>query len=100
MSVKSLLAFSILLVTIVPASAAPSATPNTLSDAEQKKGWKLLFDGKSTAGWRGFRKQTMPDGWKVRDGALVVDSGGYIITTDQFDDFDLELEWKINEAGQ
>jgi hypothetical protein len=59
-------------------------------------GWKPLFDGRTTAGWRGFRQQTMPEGWKVVDGALTrVAKAGDIVTLDQFENFELTAEWKI-----
>jgi hypothetical protein len=63
-------------------------------------GWKSLFDGKTTAGWRGYRSKTMPAGWQVIDGALTrVDSAGDIVTNDEYADFELELEWKVAEGG-
>lgn len=63
-------------------------------------GWKSLFDGKTTAGWRGYRSNTMPAGWQVIDGALTrVDSAGDIVTNDKYGDFELELEWKVVEGG-
>lgn len=59
-------------------------------------GWRSLFDGKTTTGWRGYRQATLPDGWKVVDGALTrAGKGGDIITVDQFGDFELRLEWKV-----
>jgi 3-keto-disaccharide hydrolase len=62
--------------------------------------WRPLFDGKTTAGWRGYHKQTMPDGWQVVDGALTrVAAAGDIITIDQFDNFELQLEWQISPGG-
>jgi len=87
-----------------------SAPLNTLTEAEQKAGWRLLFNGKTTDGWRGYKMDKMPPGWKVIDGALVRVSGGAggkgagggddIITTEQFDNFELQLEWKIvDRAG-
>jgi len=82
------------------AQQAILASPNVLTDAEQKAGWKLLFDGKTTQGWRGFKKQDIPDGWKVEDGCLTrVGQGGDIITADQFDHFELSLEWRIAKGG-
>jgi len=51
--------------------AAANAAPNTLSSAERAAGWRLLFDGKTTQGWRGYRQKSMPDGWKAVDGALT-----------------------------
>jgi 3-keto-disaccharide hydrolase len=70
---------------------------------------RSLFDGKTTTGWRGFKKPAFPDhGWTVQDGWLKnvppargsgEHGGGDIITVDTFDDFDLELEWKIAPGG-
>ena len=51
-------------------AVAQGAAPNTLSDAEKADGWKLLFDGRTTAGWRGFGRETVV-GWEVSDGALI-----------------------------
>ena len=78
-----------------PAAVLPNL--NRLTDAEKAAGWKLLFDGKTTAGWRNFRKQTVSAGWQVIDGALcrVDKSAGDIITTEQYDNFVLELDYKV-----
>jgi len=83
--------------------------PNTLTKAEKQAGWKLLFDGKTTEGWRGYRKQTLPPGWKVVDGVLARVRGGAggkgagggddIVTTEEFENFDLHLEWKTVAKG-
>ncbi len=79
---------------------APGPPQNLLSDAERRAGWRLLFDGKTTNGWRGFRKNYMPNGWRVVDGCLTrVGTGGDIITEDQFDNFELKLEWRISAGG-
>jgi hypothetical protein len=80
------------------------ANPNTLSPAETKAGWKLLFDGKSTKGWRGYKKAKVPTAWKVADGALVFDKrpgdeGGDLVTADQYESFELQIDWKIVEGG-
>ena len=96
---------------LVLLAAAPDDKPNnSLTEKEKVAGWKLLFDGKTTDGWRGYKKDSMPPGWKVIDGALVRVSGGAggkgagggddIITVEQFDNFELQLEWKIvDRAG-
>jgi hypothetical protein len=88
----------------VPLVAAPdNGAPNTLTAAEKKAGWILLFDGQSLNGWRGYKK---PDAagmrWKTDDGALSLpaktESGtraGDIITTDTFEQFELSIEWKV-----
>jgi hypothetical protein len=81
---------------------APDTTvpANTLSDREQTDGWKLLFDGKTTAGWRNYGKPTISDGWKVQDGSLTrVGAGGDIITNDEFKNFELMIDWKIEPGG-
>jgi hypothetical protein len=99
---RSRLAFA--LVVGIALAAAPTAqdhvTPNTITPKEQAEGWRLLFDGRTTAGWRGYRQQTLPDGWRVVDGALMrVGQAGDIVTTGQFGDFELTLEWKLQANG-
>jgi hypothetical protein len=78
------------------------------SPAEKAAGWRPLFDGKTTTGWRGFKKATFPDhGWVVQDGCMkhLATNGqdsrgaGDIVTTDAFDNFDLEFEWRIAPGG-
>jgi hypothetical protein len=78
-----------------PASVLPNL--NKLTDADKAAGWKLLFDGKATAGWRNFKKDTISNGWKVIDGALcrVDKSAGDIVTVDEYDNFILELDYKV-----
>ena len=78
-----------------------AAEPNTLSPEEAKDGWKLLFDGKTTAGWRNFKQDAVSPGWKVEDGALVRagKGAGDIMTAEQFGAFDLVLEYRIAPGG-
>jgi hypothetical protein len=82
-----------------------SAQPaNMLAESEAREGWKLLFDGKTTAGWRGYDMVTMPAGWSASGDCLVTsgagsDLAGDIITTEKFEDFDLVLEWAISPGG-
>lgn len=82
---------------------AAHAEPNTLTDAERAAGWRLLFDGKTTAGWVAIGKDAFPaDGWSVEDGALVLKAGpggGDIVTKEAFGDFELSWEWKIAPGG-
>ncbi len=83
--------------------------PNALSDAERAGGWRLLFDGETTHGWRGYGRADVPAGWQVVDGALtrVADASrggaalgaGDIVAVESFQDFVLELEWKISSGG-
>ena len=80
-----------------PAASGDSAPMNAPRDTS---GWLVLFDGSSTDAWRGFQMDTLPAGWRIEDGALTrVASGGDIITRDQFANFELELEWKVEPKG-
>jgi hypothetical protein len=90
----------VLLLTSLTAPASAQGESNMLTPNEKKEGWRLLFDGHTTAGWRGFRMDSMPSGWQVINGELTrVAEAGDIITTDQFANFELALEWKISEGG-
>ncbi|MBC8113210.1 MAG: DUF1080 domain-containing protein [Candidatus Saccharimonas sp.] len=93
-------AFAICLATATSLFAA-DAPVNTLSDAEKGAGWKLLFDGKTTAGWKNFKKETVGPGWKIEDGTLVRKEGGAgdILTVEQYDSFELVLEYNISKGG-
>lgn len=80
--------------------AAALAAIAPLAGQTTSAGWRSLFDGKTTVGWRGYRQTTMPDGWAVVDGALTrVGKGGDIVTVDQFGDFELSLEWKVSPGA-
>jgi hypothetical protein len=71
-----------------------------LTAKEKADGWKLLFDGKTLAGWRAFKSETPPTGWHAINGELVRDGeGGDLMTAEQYGDFELSLEWKISEKG-
>ncbi|MEM8681234.1 MAG: DUF1080 domain-containing protein [Planctomycetota bacterium] len=59
-----------------------------------------LFDGQSLSGWRGYNSEDAPEGWQVVDGTLHRSGGGGdIMTADEYDNFELTLDWKISEAG-
>ena len=91
---------SLLLALLVPVCS--QAAENQLSSEEKTAGWKLLFDGKSTNGWRSFKKQSFPaKGWAVEDGWLhcMGKGGGDIITDAQFGDFELQWDWKQASDG-
>jgi len=95
-------------------SMAAPAAPNQLTAAERAAGWRLLFDGRSLAGWRGLGYPGIPEGhWTVEDGAIKKvatskvapgpngrrPSGGDLMTTSTFGDFELGWEWKISAGG-
>jgi hypothetical protein len=83
------------------AAHAADAPLNTLTPEEQSAGWKLLFDGKSTAGFRNYKKDEVGAGWKIVDGALTrAEKGaGDILTKDQYGAFELSLEFNISPGG-
>ncbi len=81
-------------------SAAARQDHNTLTSAERAQGWRLLFDGETTDGWRGFRRQDMPGGWSGAEGELRrVGRGGDIVTTEQFENFELKIDWMVRKGG-
>lgn len=87
------LAFVFGIVSLVPTSAAA---------AETEGGWQTLFNGKDLDGWHNFKTTTIRPGWQVKDGILVCadpHNAGDLCTKDQFDWFDLELEYNISEGG-
>lgn len=84
----------------VGVGAEAQAAPNTLTPAERAAGWRLLFDGRSTSGWRAYDADSMPWGWQVVDGALTrVGRAGDIITRDTFRDFELLVDWMVAPKG-
>lgn len=76
---------------------------NTLSNAEAREGWELLFDGKSTEHFRGFKQEGFPgQGWAAENGNLRAHArggGGDIVTQEQYGDFEFACEWKVGEGG-
>ena len=80
---------------------AVSAT--ALSAADAKAGeWRPLFDGKTTAGWRGYKSPDVPAGWAAQDGVLIKDGktrSADLVTKDQYGDFELEFDWKLAPGG-
>lgn len=79
-----------------PAASAPEPT----RAATASTGWRMLFDGKTTTGWRGYRTTVVPPGWLVVDATLAKQKPvADIMTVEQFGDFELEIEWKIGSGG-
>jgi hypothetical protein len=92
----------LLVYTTVAAPTSAAADANTLAAGEQSAGWKLLFDGKTPAGWVAIGKDKFPAaGWVVEAGALVRNGkgGGDIVTAESFDNFELMWEWKVGKVG-
>lgn len=81
-------------------STLASVADAQLSQADQAAGWRLLFDGSTLKGWRGYRADTMPSGWFVKDGALTKTAGTRdIMTVDQYGDFELTFDWRLTTGG-
>ena len=76
---------------------------NQLTEAERADGWRLMFDGQTTAGWKGYKRDDAPGTWEVQDGSLFMNSEGAdrdrgdLLFAEQFADFHLKLEWRISE---
>jgi len=75
---------------------------NTLTDAEKKSGWVLLFDGKSTDAWRTYQNQP-DDSWEVVKGVLHCKKDGVtnradLVTKDQYESFEFVMDWKVEKA--
>ena len=86
----------------------PLHTKNRLLHNEELAGWRLLWNGKDTEGWRGAKLEHFPEkGWIIEDGELIVLSsggqesaaGGDIVTLEEFADFELQLEFKLTAAA-
>jgi hypothetical protein len=95
---------------IALASALPAQQTNHLTTAEKAAGWRLLFDGRTLAGWRGLGYDSIPTAhWQVQDGSIrKIPSGkvplqpdgqpmhgGDLMTVDTFFNFELAFEWKV-----
>ena len=90
-------------------STTPTPAQNSLTQEEAASGWELLFDGKSTDGWKNFNSGTAGGAWKVQSGTLMLDNskkadgnivgGGDLTTVNEYQDFEFTLEWKIEAGG-
>ena len=76
---------------------------SVFSYSQSNNGWISLFDGKTTKGWHKYGSTTVGSVWKVSNGTLYLDTsvanGGDIVTNEEFENFDLKLEWKISPGG-
>lgn len=81
--------------------AALCLAAGSLGGQEISHGWITLFNGKDLAAWRGYRSEQVGKGWKVQDGVLtrVKDDAGDLVTIADFQDFELQLDWRISKGG-
>ena len=76
--------------------------PNDLSEVERKQGWRLLWNGKSSAGWRSATGEKFPTrGWRMENGELIVagKTGGDIVTEELFGAFELQVDFKLTPGA-
>jgi len=92
---------SLAILLLATTAVTHAAEPNTITAAEKAVGWKLLFDGKTFDGWRGYKEEAIGKGWEIREGAIVLTTAkaGDLVTTAEFGDFELTFEWKISVGG-
>jgi hypothetical protein len=93
-----------LLLVSHPAISFAAFPPHTLTEAEAQAGRQLLIDGRTTAGWCGYKTDKIAPDWRGIDGMLVrvkrgedgkgAGGGDDLVTTEEFENFDLLLEWK------
>lgn len=93
-----------------PTSCIPQVSylTNQLTEKEKEEGWKLLWDGESTQGWRGAKLEGFPErGWTIKDGILTVEksdggestNGGDIVTTRKYKNYILEVDFKLTKGA-
>ena len=104
------LSAAVLALILGGSTVAQTQSPNTLSDAEKKAGWTLLFNGKDFDGWRQCNATGMPANWVIEDQAMKVftaegrkpgsGAGGDILYgVKKFRNFELTIDWKTEKAG-
>ena len=88
--------------------AATGLTPNTLTDTERAEGWRLLWDGHTTWGWRSAKGKEFPkEGWEIQDGVLSVaetggsesQAGGDIVTEESYAAFELTVDFRLTPGA-
>ena len=84
---------------------------NSLTSKQKSEGWQLLFDGQSLDKFKGFKKDEVGSSWKISNGTFTLKTqrndegvafapdGGDLLTKEEFENFELELEWKISNCG-
>ncbi len=89
----------ILVCTLTFALTAPDQAP-VLTAEEKAGGWKLMFNGSSLEGWRGYKTETPPTGWGAKAGELTREgAGGDLMTVEQYGDFEMRFDWKVTAKG-
>ena len=86
----------------------PVVTKNNLTIDEKKNGWEMLWDGKTSNGWRGAKLEEFPDkGWVIENGILTImesdgkesAAAGDIVTKKLYQDFELKVDFKLTKGA-
>ena len=110
MNIKKLYQVPIFTLILLGLSITANAQQNSLTAKEKKEGWKLLFDGKTSKGWRSANSDTFPtatNGWIIEDGLLIIQSSdgaesqnaGDIVTIGQYGAFELSFDFKLTRGA-
>jgi hypothetical protein len=84
----------------VPAASSTASGATPLTAEQRAAAWRPLFDGTSTSAWRGYKDQAFPAGWTIVDGILTKSGSAHdIMTKDQFGNFELAFDWKLQPGG-
>jgi hypothetical protein len=100
---------TLLAVTLITGAPKHHEAPANSSASLKEKGWKPLFDGKTTKGWHTYGKSSANASWKVVDGALFLDAThkdpsekghpGDLVSDKEYENFHLKIDWKISPKG-
>jgi len=91
----------LIIVAVFPTSIFSQKSDNQLTAKEKRKGWILLFNGQDSEGWTTTNNKMVPTGWSVKEGTLNTvkgGKGGDIMTVNEYSDFDLHIDYKIEPA--
>ena len=77
-----------------------STIQSAIRNPQSTMAWRALFDGSALDAWRGYKNAPIPAGWQIVDHTLAKNAPvADIVSKDEFGDFELEVDWKIGEAG-
>ena len=110
MNIKMLYKVSVFTVFMITVGSFAKAQNNTLTAKEKKEGWKLLFDGKTSKGWRSAKSEAFPTGspgWVVKDGTMTIQAtngaesqnAGDIVTIDEYGPFEMSFDFKLTRGA-
>ncbi|HVZ95490.1 MAG TPA: DUF1080 domain-containing protein [Chitinophagaceae bacterium] len=99
--------FLLLIITFFVFNTIYSQQPNTLTAKEKQEGWQLLFDGKNLKGWHSYMEKKPGKAWQVQNGSIYLNKNSKsvypdyadLVTDDEFDNFDLKLEWRMEPCA-